>query len=447
MKNKSLFALFTVFFVFFICGSVAASGKAASETKETQNKNLSILWSAGGNGEFINYTVDKLRADYGLNIDLEYNTKAHEVLRPQIIAGNPPDITMVQHGMFDYFEAIQQGAFAPIDDYLNLNVDGGNRKIKEIIGEDLINIMRVNGKSYIILSNVNVSGLYYNKTMFDKYGWKEPKTWDEFIALCRRIKAEAPGVEPLIYPGKYPYYLDYFFTPNILSLGKGLETLKAMNNMEKGIWSSPAVLGAAKRMQQLRDEGLFARGLISLSHTESQMEFINGRAAMICNGSWLYNEMAGNWPDDFELTYIASPTGLNASDPQYVRFAGNLFGFPSVAKNKDYNDKFLQIYYSEKSATRVAADYETVISSTVIAYPSVSSSLSKPVVQTFNAADKCTQYFSLYNMWYASFYTEFQNLLTALVSGQINAEDFCQRLEQEAEKIRQDSSIKKYTAG
>jgi N-acetylglucosamine transport system substrate-binding protein len=443
MKNKILLTVFLGMITFSISGPVFASGKASQNSN-----NLSILWAAGGNGEFINYTVDKLRADYGLNIDLEYNTQAHEILRPQIIAGNPPDITMVQHSHFDYYEAIQQGAFSPIDEYLDLNTDGENKKVKDIVGENLINIMSVNGKAYLLLSNINVSGLYYNKTLFDKKGWKEPQTWDEFISLCRQIKATEPGIEPLIYPGKYPgYFHDSFFTPNVLSLGKGLETLKAMNNMEKGIWSSQAVLEAAKRIQQLQNEGLFARGLVSLSHTEAQMEFINGRAAFICNGSWLDNEMAGNWPDDFNLTYIAPPVGIRTGDPRYVRLSGNLFGFPSAAKNREYNDEFLQIYYSEKSAAKVAADYGVVISSATISYPSVSSSLSKSVVQTFSTAGKSTQYFSLYNMWYAPFYTEYQNLLTALVSGQINAEEFCRQLEEAAEKIRQDSSIKKYTAG
>jgi N-acetylglucosamine transport system substrate-binding protein len=92
MKKKALCAICAAALVFISAGTVFASGKAAAESG---NKNLSILWSAGGNGEFINYTVDKLKSDYGLNVDLEYNTLAHEVLRPQIIAGNPPDITMV----------------------------------------------------------------------------------------------------------------------------------------------------------------------------------------------------------------------------------------------------------------------------------------------------------------------------------------------------------------
>ena len=87
-----------------------------------RNQDLSILWSSGGNGEYVNYTVDYLTETYGLDVEIEYNAKAHEVLQPQIIAGNPPDVVMVQHSFFNYYEAIQAGAFTAVNDYLDLPV-------------------------------------------------------------------------------------------------------------------------------------------------------------------------------------------------------------------------------------------------------------------------------------------------------------------------------------
>lgn len=435
--------------VLLIAGSMNVFGAGGKQTAAAPaNKELSILWSSGGNGDFVNYAVEKLRKDYGLDIDLEYNTQAHEILRPQIIAGNPPDIVMVQHGFFNYFEAIQQGAFTPISKYLDLTVADGGKKVIDVIGPELVDAMRVNGDAYILLSNVNVSGLYYDAKLFRDKGWRPPTTWDEFIALCDTIKRTEPGIAPFIYPGMYPYYLDYFFMPNVMALGDGAKTMIQCNNMEKGIWSSGAVLGAAKRIQEMRDKGFFYNGLISLNHTAAQMEFINRRAAMVCSGSWLDNEMAGNWPADFELTYLPAPTGLRASDARYARMSGNLFGFPSAAKNKDYIDKFLQIYYSNESAERVAGETSVVISSSLVSTsPGVARVLSKPVLDTYQKADNCIKYFSLYNMWYPEFYTELQNLLTALVSGQINADEFCTRLEAKSESIRNDSSVVKYSVG
>ena len=71
---------------------------------------------------------------------------------------------------------------------------------------------------------------------------------------------------------------------------------------------------------------------------------------MLACGSWLENEMAGNWPDGFELAYMETPAGDAADDETYVVVTGNMFAFPSAAENKDWIGEFLQTYYSADSA-------------------------------------------------------------------------------------------------
>ncbi|MEF9975048.1 MAG: hypothetical protein RR893_14100, partial [Clostridia bacterium] len=111
------------------------------------NKDLSILWSSGGNGDYVNYTAEHLKALYDLNVNLEYNSKAHEVLQPQIVAGNPPDIAMVQHSFFDYFSAIEAGAYTKITDYLSLSVEGSDKTVGEVANADIINSMLVDNQA------------------------------------------------------------------------------------------------------------------------------------------------------------------------------------------------------------------------------------------------------------------------------------------------------------
>jgi N-acetylglucosamine transport system substrate-binding protein len=49
-----------------------------------------------------------------------------------------------------------------------------------------------------------------------------------------------------------------------------------------------------------------------------------------------------------------------------------------------------------------------------------------------------------YRDWYTKFDTEVQGALTSMLNKQITPEDFCKRCEAEAEKVRQDASIKKH---
>lgn len=409
------------------------------------NKQLNILWSSGGNGNYVDYTASKLEEAYGLEINLEYNAKAHEILRPQMLGGNPPDIAMVQHSFFDLFAAIEGGSYTPITEYLDLPVDGGNgATVFEAANSDVIQSMLVNDEAYLLMSNMNVGGIYFNRAMFEAHGWQVPETWEDFIALCETIKTTT-DIAPFIYPGMYPYYLQCFILPQVASLGRGTDSIKDINNMEAGIWTSEEMLGAIERLQYMRDHGYFAENLISLSHTESQMEFINGNVAMIACGSWLKNEMGDAWPEDFELSYMETPSGANPEDEKFVVVTGNLFGFPAKAQNKDWIGEFLQTYYSPESALTVARDCAVVISPAMVAESEeIRSVLDPSVVQSYISANENTKMFMLYSIWYSEFHAEYQNQLTALISGDIDAAAFCENMEALAQGVREDDFITKY---
>lgn len=438
----------TIFLILaIITGTIFAAGgrePAKSVADDKSNKNLSILWQSGGNGDFVDYTAEYLTEKYGLKIDLEYNSKAPEILQPMILAGNPPDVAMVQPNFFNYFAAIEADAYTPLNKYLEQEIAGTGKTVYEIANPDVIDATRVNGEAFVLMSNMNVRGIYYSKTLFDKYGWKVPTTWNEFLDTCEQIKRTS-NIAPLIYPGKYPYYLEGVVMPFIAAAGRGTESIKDINNMEKGIWKSPEVLEMAKRFQTLRDRGYFAKNLIALSHTEAQMEFINGNAAMIAVGSWLENEMGDNWPADFELTYMPTPGIAKAGDENYVVVVGNLFGFPSAAKNKQWIGEFLTTYYSPESALRIAKDCAVVISPDSVAEnASIRAVLGKSVVDSFMSANNNRMLYMLYQIWYSEFYADYQNELNALISGKINAEQFCDNMEKLAEGVRNNSALTKY---
>ena len=329
---------------------------------------------------------------------------------------------------------------------LDVKVNGSDKTVREIANPDIVNAVSVNGGNYLISCNENVGGLYYNKAMFDEHGWEVPQTWDEFVALCAEIKAA--GIAPLAYPGMYPYYFDCFLFPQILALGDGEETLKDYNNLKPGFWTSEPVKQAMERVEFLRDNGYFLDNLIGLSHTETQMEFINGNVAIICCGSWLENEMSDSWPEGFDLHFMITPATANASDERFIQLSGHLFGFPSAAKNKEWNSEFLAAYFSEESAVKVAKECGVVICPEYVAEnEEIREALPKSVVETFTQVNENSGYYMLASKWYSEWYSEYQNLLDQLVDGQISADEFCTTMEQNTEALRNDSSIAKYTVG
>ena len=61
------------------------------------------------------------------------------------------------------------------------------------------------GKDYGVPTGISfVTGVYYNKDLFQKNGVQVPTTWDEFIAACEAFKAK--GITPIVMGGaeKWP---------------------------------------------------------------------------------------------------------------------------------------------------------------------------------------------------------------------------------------------------
>ena len=93
-KLLALLLALVMVFSMVACGSTEETPKADNEASNApakedasaesaepaeKNKSLSILWTGTGNGEMANEAVAMMEEQYGLDINLEYNTVAHEV--------------------------------------------------------------------------------------------------------------------------------------------------------------------------------------------------------------------------------------------------------------------------------------------------------------------------------------------------------------------------------
>lgn len=434
-----------VFFIVSCIALTALSATGASEKPVTQEpKSLDILWRIGGSGEYMNPAIEEFKKLYpDVEIKLEYNPRAQEVLRPRLIAGDPPDVFQVNVGTFDFFGAIEEGKLRKLDDLMQMSPVGETGTIADKLQSNVMDALKSDGHYYIVSDNLFLSGLFYDKALFDKYGWQEPETWDEFVSLCEQIKKDTPNVAPLVFPGMYPYYLtNSFFLPSVASLG-GQKAIKDLNNLEPGFFISDPFYQTALRIQYMRDNGFFMHGLIALSHTESQMEFINHRAAMLGAGSWVYNEMAGNWPEGFKLTAMVAPTKVKSGDKGYMRASNSYIAIPSDAKNPEAAIELLRILYSEPIRKQVANEYSMIIPVESI---TAGLNLADEVLNAFALLDKPENelFITPYEVWYNPFNTTFQDQLVSLIMGNIDAKKFCESMEAAAEQMRKDPEIKKY---
>lgn len=143
--------------------------------------------------------------------------------------------------------------------------------------------MSKDGKLYSLVSLTQLSGYFYNKEMFEEAGIEPADTWEEFTANCEKLKEK--GHAPLaLMTG------ENCWTSNILLaalIGTDGETgNKFMNTKYPETYQTPEVIDALKQMKIFLEKYTTADA-IGAGYANAANNFMQGQAAMICNGLWM----------------------------------------------------------------------------------------------------------------------------------------------------------------
>ncbi len=367
------------------------------------------------------------------------NPRIWEQLRPRFVAGTPPDLTWPGWDM-DYWSLIYEDQVIPLDEYLATPAYDGKGKWIDAFEPSLMTMGQYDGKRYMLPYFFNVMGWWYNPKLFADHGWSAPKTFEELLALCDKIKAA--GIAPITFQGKYPQYvLTGLLYPWAISIG-GVEAFNAAQELRPGAWKSQAFLQAAKMIKQLRDRGFFQEGAVGMSHTEAQMEFVGGRAAMIPCGTWLHSEMSKQLPPRFEMQYMPPPIVAGGTgDPTAICIGIEPWVVPSKGKHRDIAIDFYKYLTTPEKAKQFVSEKGTLMSVRGSDQTNIPSYLTGAAAAFRNSKAVWSIQFT---QWYPSVGKALENAMTALLNGEATPEQFVRRAEDAAEKVRQDASIPKH---
>ncbi len=375
----------------------------------------------------------------GLKIKVSGNPRIWEQLRPRFIGGNPPDLCFPGWGM-DHWALAEEGQLMDLTEALKGKAAEGGGTWGETFEPAILKLGQLEGKQYVLPYYVMLFGWWYDPGVFAKNGWKPPANYDELLTLCEKIKAK--GIAPITYQGKYPYYMiDGMLLPWAYSIG-GAEAVKAAQNMDPGAWKSPAILQAAKMIDDLNKKGYFEKDAVAMSHTESQQEFLHSKAAMIPCGTWLYSEMKNVMPAGAKMEFLLPPAvSPGKGDPSSILIGIEPWMVPSAAKNKDAAIGLFKYMTSLSKAKQFVEQKGTLMAIKGSDQAKLPEVLVTPA-RLFKASKGV--WAVQYRQWYPAFSTEIENALTAMLNGRLTPEGFCDRVEAAAEKTRQDKSIPKH---
>jgi N-acetylglucosamine transport system substrate-binding protein len=407
-------------------------------------RTLDVLYMVGGQGQMADPIAAKLKEVYpGLTVDIVYDHNAHEIMRNRVMANNPPDIFDLNQGFYDYYGAISEGICKPLDFLYPLKTIDGTKTLKDVIDFDAIQKGYVDGKYYLMVDTIYTSGLWYDAKLLRDNNINPPTTWDEFVKVCEALKSK--DIYGLSWSGRWAgeYAMNYFFYPQVASLD--YKAFIDIENLKDDAWDSPAVREVMDRLKFLVDKGYFDVKSAGMDASEIQMEFIKRTFAFYPCGSWLEAEMAGNWPADFELTYLPFSGVKDSKGTNHTLLASVVSGISAITKNEDIVGEYYRYMLSDKDVTSKIVEgalnglaikgfseqFGHLLPKSVQGTWAAISAGNKPLIQMASS-------------WYPEHLILSGDSITAFVNGDISADEFAKRMNEFNKKTKADSSIAKY---
>ena len=311
----------------------------------------------------------------GYKVNLNASADARSIVTSDMAKSRNIDDLYICNGT-DWRRYAAQNKLLAIDDLLQEEVDG--MKVLDKINDEYHESIYFKGQNgethtYRLPWMSDVGGIFYNAKMFRDNGWSIPTTADELLALCQNMvdhpiyvtpgDKTSPRVYPFAYTGENTDYFDYLvYTWWGQIVGKdainefkqyGKEDASkfdaSTNTTYAGLKQATSVWYNIFCNPNYTDPEDITRD----NHT-AQKNFMQGKAAMMVSGNWIYNEMLNyntnhTLPANFELKIMETPKITStAKKISYIIGEDQYIAIPASTKKPELAKSFIKTLISDK---------------------------------------------------------------------------------------------------
>ncbi|KPU46056.1 multiple sugar-binding protein precursor [Oxobacter pfennigii] len=314
------------FYTFYEKDEQAVAYKEIIEEFERSHENIKVILNAGGSN---------------------YDTKVLNALNSE----TPPDIIGLQRGKV--MELSSAGNLKDITDWVNSNNISDN-----YYGVNL-GYGKVDDKYYGLGDLPYVTQWYYNMDMFDKAKIEEPKTLDELIDVCNKLKKNIQT--PIAIGAKDPWALNTFFGMIAAqTAGNGQLTKAVIANSREDFTNIKGYVDAIDIVSQLVKSGAINKRVADYTYNDSIEAFVQGKAAILPMGSWAVEKIEKTKPDNFSYkAFDIAPIFVESPVSQYSATAIQVITVNSKTKHEKEAMEFMDFLISDK-AQEIFRDYNVI---------------------------------------------------------------------------------------
>lgn len=207
-----------------------------------------------------------------------------------------------------------------------------------------------NGHQFGLPYQSLVTGIWYNKALFDKHNLKLPVTYDDLKIAVETFHAN--NIIPLAKGANDPYSVWAFLT--MLSRYGYFDKIDSILEGEQS-YNNDDFLNFYRKIAELRDLGAFPKNVANQNYFQAVQMFLNGEAAMLDAGIWETKKIEES-SIAYDVGFWWGPTftdGVGNQNISSIVPAAPLVVNKHIENDKDkYNAvmKFLDFYYSDKGA-------------------------------------------------------------------------------------------------
>lgn len=325
MKKLILIAVLAMSMI--VLGSVAVHAQS--------NVTLTYLASQGWIFDAEQALGQKFEEQTGIHIDYQIipADQYFNVLQTKLNSGEGPDIFGGQSGVTDL-----KVQYNVEKNAVDLSGEAWAKTEDPLVAAQ----STVNGKLYG-LTLWDIYGttwvVNYNKTIFDKYGLSEPKSYADFKALCQKLLDA--GIQPLYEPISDGWHHVLWFPENGPRYEEVTPGLADELNANKATFAdNESMLTDLQQLNELYDAGFMGQNALSDTYADRTKVFSSGNVAMILANLTFPEQVQSDYPDmkadtigEFVIP-LADNQNLNINPAGPTKFIYS--GSPNIDAAKQY---------------------------------------------------------------------------------------------------------------
>ncbi|PYI51285.1 ABC transporter substrate-binding protein [Paenibacillus flagellatus] len=342
MRSKKL-AVVAGLIAASLLAACSNSGKADRTGEGNGAKTLRFMVTSENYSGRLKDFIANYETRSGNRVDVQMlpATEFENMLKIKMMSGEGPDLFVTDDIAMSQFQL-------PKDWFEDLSGEPWANRLSES-GKAIIrwNDGRITG---LPVTNPGGMGMVYNKAIFQKLGLDIPKTWDEFLKVCERIKQA--GIVPvniqLANGSEFgtTHMMHQLFANAEINRGNDADRFwQDMNAHKIKITEVEEYERALNQMVELKEKGYINDDFISTTFEMSQENLGSGKVAMHPAGDFILEPLLAKYPN-VELGFFSMPFGDTPG--AIALYAGVGISVNSKAANKAEALELMRLFASKE---------------------------------------------------------------------------------------------------